>query len=572
MNTNFTFPELEYKRPDFKAIKKSIAALTKKLKKAKSYEQFRGVIEEFESVYKPYQTATTLSHIRNTLDTTDKFYEGEQAYINKVGPTMGIPMLSFYKTALKSKFIPQLTEEFGPELVMSIKRSVDSFKPKLVILMQQEAVLCTRFQKLIASAQIDFDGQKLNLYGIQKYFEHDDREVRKAAAKAYSGFFEAHEAELEEIFDKLVKIRHKMGRKMGYENFIPLGYINQSRSDYGQAEVAAFREQVLRELTPFCQKLYELQAQRLGIDSVKFYDEKRVFADGNADPVGTEEELVEKARAMYHDFSPETAEFIDFMIDHRLMDLTNRPGKAATGYMTILSDYKAPFVFSCFNGTAGDVHVLTHELGHAFAGYSAMLTQPTALYWSSGTDIAEIHSMTMEQFSYPYAESFFGENADKFRFSHLQEALTFVPFGVAVDEFQHIVYENPNLTPKQRTEEWRKLEKKYMPWRNWDGDEFFERGGWWYHKIHIFLYPFYYINYTLTTMGALELGARAVDNREQAWADYLALCRAGGSLNYLGLLKVANLSVPFEEGTVAKSTEYAKNRLLENSVKFAPAE
>ena len=570
--SSFTFPELEYKRPDFKEIKKSIKALAKKVKKAKTYEQFRQTIFDLEELVKPFQTATTIAHIRNTLDTTDKFYEEEQAYINQQSPLLGIPMMEFYKTALKSKFIPQLTEEFGPELVTGIKRSVDSFKPKLVILMQQEAALCTRFQKLIASAQIDFDGQQLNLYGIQKYFEHDDREMRKAAAKAYSAFFEAHETELEEIFDKLVKIRHKMGKKMGYDNFIPLGYINQERSDYGQKEVAAFREQVLRELTPFCQTLYELQAQRLGIDSVKFYDEKRIFADGNADPIGTEEELVEKARAMYHDFSPETGEFIDFMIEHKLMDLTNRPGKAATGYMTILSDHLAPFVFSCFNGTAGDVHVLTHELGHAFAGYSAMRSQPISLYWSSGTDIAEIHSMTMEQFSYPYAESFFGENADKFRFSHLQEALTFVPFGVAVDEFQHIIYQNPKLTPKERTAEWRKLEQKYMPWRSWDGDEFFERGGWWYHKIHIFLYPFYYINYTLTTMGALELGARAAENRQQAWEDYLALCNAGGSLSYLGLLKVANVSVPFEEGTVAKATAYAKKTLLETSEKFKAGE
>lgn len=567
---NFTFPEIEYKRPNFKGMKKTVTALTKRIKKAKTYEEFRGILMEYEGAVKPFHTACTVAHIRNTLNTADKFYEDEQAVINKQSPVLGIPMLAFSKAILASKFVPELTKEFGEELIAGIKRDVSSFNPKLVILMQQEAMLCTRFQKLTASAQIEFDGQKLNLYGLQKYFEHDDREVRKAAAKAYSGFYEANEAELEEIFDKLVKIRHKMGKKMGFKNFIPLGYINQQRSDYGEKEVAAFREQVLRELTPFCQTLYDLQAKRLGIDKVKFYDEKRIFPDGNANPIGTEDELVEKARAMYHDLSPETAEFIDFMIDHKLMDLTNRPGKASTGYMTFLADYNAPFVFSCFNGTAGDMQVLTHELGHAFAGYSAMHAQPITNYWSSGTDIAEIHSMTMEQFCYPYAESFFEENADKFRFSHLQEALTFVPFGVAVDEFQHIVYENPNLTPKQRTAEWRKLEQKYMPWRDWDGDEFFERGGWWYHKIHIYLYPFYYINYTLTTMGALELGARAVTDREKAWNDYLALCKAGGSLNYLSLLKTADLSVPFEDGTVARSTEYAKKTLLETSEKFAP--
>ena len=168
------------------------------------------------------------------------------------------------------------------------------------------------------------------------------------------------------------------------------------------------------------------------------YDEKQIFPDGNAAPVGDEAALVEAARRMYHDLSPETAEFIDFMIGHQLMDLTNRPGKAVAGYMTSLPVLKAPFVFSCFNGTTGDVQVLTHEMGHAFAGYLTMRAQPVKDFFAKSTDISEIHSMSMEQFSYPYAELFFGAGADKFRFAHLQEAITFVPFGVAIDEFQHI--------------------------------------------------------------------------------------------------------------------------------------
>jgi M3 family oligoendopeptidase len=208
------------------------------------------------------------------------------------------------------------------------------------------------------------------------------------------------------------------------------------------------------------------------------------------------------------------------------------------------------------------MQVLTHELGHAFAGYEAMRSQKTTQYYNISTDIAEIHSMAMEQFSYPYAEEFFGKDADKFRFAHLQEAFTFVPFGVAVDEFQHIMYANPDLSPKERTLEWHKLEQKYMPWRTYEDDEFMERGGYWYHKLHIFLYPFYYINYTLTTMGAMEFKKRFHENKQEAWKDYLALCKAGASTNYLNLLKLANLSVPFEEGSVARAISFAKEELL----------
>lgn len=321
-------------------------------------------------------------------------------------------------------------------------------------------------------------------------------------------------------------------------------------------------EPVRTVIVPICQKLYEAQAKRLGVKDFAFYDEKRIFPDGNAVPAGDDEFLVRRAAEMYHEMSPETGEFIDFMIEHELMDLKNRPGKASTGYMTDLRRYRAPFVFSCFNGTIGDVGVLTHELGHAFAGYMAMRSQPISDYYSESTDIAEIHSMSMGKFAYPYAERFFGEQAEKFLFAHQQEDVTFVPFGVAVDEFQHICYENPDLTPRERTFAWKKLEEKYMPWRVYEPDDFFDRGGYWYHKLHIFLYPFYYINYTLTTMGAMEFWKKDREDHGKAWADYLKLCRCGGSRSYLETLRHAGVSNPFEPGSVERAIGAAREELM----------
>ena len=422
--------------------------------------------------------------------------------------------------------------------------------------------LCNEYEKIIASADILFDGKHLNLYGIMSYFENPDRNVRHDAYKAYSKFYESNEENFERIWDELIKVRTEMGKNLGFENYIPLGYMNQGRTDYDEKDVAAFREQVREELVPFCAKLYEAQAKRIGVDKVKAYDEAYLFNDGNAVPVGDDDFLIEQAREMYYDMSKETGEFVDFMLGHDLLDVKNKPKKASTGYMTGLNSIKAPFVFSCFNHTTGDVQVLTHEFGHAFAGYMAMRNQPVSTYYSESTDIAEIHSMSMEQFAYPYAEKFFGDKADKFRFSHLQEALTFVPFGVAVDEYQHIVYANPELTPKQRTAEWKKLEEKYMPWREYDDIDFFAKGGWWYHKIHIFLYPFYYINYTLTTMGAMEFKKKMHEDKESAWQDYLNLCKVGGSLGYKETLKYANLSLPFEKGSVKRAVSYAEDILL----------
>ncbi len=565
---NFKFSTIEYVRPDFEQYKADFQILTEQVKNAKNYEEIQTILKQADELSVSVTDMTTIAYIRNTLNTTDDFYEKEVEYNDEKGAEAAASSTEFFKALLKCNFTKEITEEYGKEYLISIRRQVDQFKEELIPYLQQEAKLKQRYQKLMATAQIPFDDQTLNLYGVQKYFENPDRSVRKAAFKAYSDFYHSNEEKMEEIFAELVKIRNEMGKALGYENFIPLGYIQQQRSDYGVKEVAAFREQVRKEIVPLCEKLYEAQAKRIGVDKIKVFDEKFIYPDGNAQPIGDDDYLVKEAQKMYHDLSPETGEFIDFMIDHELMDLKNKPNKASTGYMTALATYKAPFVFSCFNHTIFDMQVLTHELGHAFAGYESMRNQKTSLYYMGGTDIAEIHSMSMEQFSYPYAEQFFGKDADKFRFAHLQEAMTFVPFGVAVDEFQHIVYEHPELTPKERTMEWHKLEKKYMPWRKYEDGEFMERGGYWYHKLHIFLYPFYYINYTLTTMGAMEFKKRYMENPKEAWKDYLNLCKAGSSKSYLELLKVANLSVPFEEGSVARAISTAKDILLKDIEKM----
>ena len=553
-----TFTEIEYTRPNFDELKAFYAALNERLAAAKSYEEVRACMMAEEEYSSHFNTMATIVQIRHTVDTSDKFYEAEEEYISQNYPEAMPYMQAFNMALLASPYKKEIDEEFGEQFLKAVKLGADSFSEKNVPLMQEENDLTNRYQKLTAACKIPFDGGEHNLYGILKYFSDPDREVRKKAAQAYADFFEKNDKELGEIFDRLVKIRHQMGENMGFKNFIPLGYMQQGRMDYDEQDVAAFRAQVLKELVPFCEKLYKAQAKRIGVDKIRFYDEQLIFLGGNAVPIGDSAYLVSQAQKMYRDMSKETGEFVDFMIEHELMDLDNKPNKAATGYMTALNDYQAPFVYSCFNGTTGDVDVLTHEMGHAFAGYMAMKTQPLQALWSEPTDIAEIHSMAMEQFAYPYAELFFGEKAEQYRFQHLQEALTFVPFGVAVDEFQHIVYEKPDLTAEERKSVWRDLEKKYMPWRDYgDENEFFNAGGWWYHKLHIYHYPFYYINYTLTTMGAMEFKKKMSEDKAACWQDYMTLCKIGGSLGYRDALKAANLAVPFEKGGVKRAISYA---------------
>lgn len=558
----FTFSTLEYKRPDFKEFAAFAEKTRERIEGAGSYAEVKEALLSFDGKKKDFSTDVTIASIRHTLDTRDKFYEGENEYIEETFPTIMPCLLAVDEALMNSPFRADFEKEYGRQYLAQKELEKKAFCEANIPLMQREAKLASEYEKMMATAEISFDGKVLNLFGVQKYFEHEDREVRKGAVRAYSDFYHKNEQRLEEIWEELLSIRNEMGRNLGYEDYIPVGYMKQGRTDYGQKEVESFREQVRTVIVPICERLYEAQAKRLGVEKLAFYDEKRIFPDGNAVPAGDDDFMVREAAKMYHEMSPETGEFIDFMIQHELMDLKNKPGKAATGYMTDLQRYQAPFVFSCFNQTIGDMGVLTHELGHAFAGFMAMRSQPLSDYYSESTDIAEIHSMSMEQFAYPYAERFFGDGAEKFLFAHLQEAVTFVPFGVAVDEFQHICYANPDLTPKERTLAWKKLEEKYMPWRTYEPDDFFDRGGWWYHKLHIFLYPFYYINYTLTTMGAMEFKKKEREDHKSAWKDYLNLCKCGGSMSYLETLRYAGVSNPFEAGSVEKAISVAKDELM----------
>jgi M3 family oligoendopeptidase len=381
-----------------------------------------------------------------------------------------------------------------------------------------------------------------------------DRSERKAAQEAITRFFEENEKEFDEIYDELVKTRHQIAQKLGYKNYVQLGYDRLSRTDYDSKLVENYRKQVLEDIVPVATKLRERQQKRLQLSETKYYDEALEFLTGNATPKGEAEWIIENGQKMYREMSGETNEFFSFMLEHELLDLVAKKGKAGGGYCTYISKYKSPFIFSNFNGTSGDVDVLTHEAGHAFQVYCSR-EYKVPEYACPTLDACEIHSMSMEFFAWPWMKLFFNEDEEKYKFSHMSGALMFIPYGVLVDEFQHWVYENPDATPKQRKAVWRELEQKYLPHRDYADNDFLNRGGFWFKQGHIFNLPFYYIDYTLAQVCALQFWVKANEDRAAAWKDYLTLCQAGGSKSFLQLVELARLNNPFVDGCVKAAIE-----------------
>lgn len=544
------FAELQYVRPDMEKIFARVSGDIAVLKEAKSYEEFRNAYMDYVEADTELETSKTVAHVRNTINLLDEFYEAEMVYFNSQMPKYEILKKEMGEVIVASPFKAEMEKEFGAILIQNMEAQKQLSDESIVDDQVKEAELVSRFMKTQAAATVEFKGEQIGNYGLLKIMQSTDRAERKEAFEAWAKLYEGIAPTLEEVYDGLVKVRAGMAKKLGFKSFIPMGYLRRRRFDYTEKELEVFRKQVREVVVPAAAKLYERQKEALGIDTLYYYDESIASPSGNPVPIGDKEYLVGEAQKMYRELSKESGEFFDFMMEYELFDLDSKHGKRAGGYCTILPQYHAPFIFSNFNGTDADVNVLTHEAGHAFAGFTAAKYQKTPELCHSTSEINEIHSMSMELWTYPWMENFFGDKAEEYRREHLADALMKIPYMLCVDEYQHKVFENPEMTTMERRAVWSGLEKIYMPWRNYAGNEFLESGAFWIKQQHIFLYPFYYVDYAMAQMGAFEFYTKMKEDRKAAWADYYKLCAAGGSMGYFDLLKYSGLHKVLEDGSV----------------------
>ena len=490
------FSEFEYKRPQMGEIREKFMVALESFKRAESYEEQIEAMKEINKVRDFVSTMYNLVLIRHSIDTNDEYYKTENDFFDDFSPEMEELTTAYYAELVRSKYRKELEGQLGGQLFALAEGQLKTFKPEIIPHLQRENKLSSEYSQLIASAKINFEGEQLTLAQLQPYMESSDRDRRRRASEAYYGFFTDNQAELDRIFDELVQVRNKMAIALGFENFVELGYYRMSRTDYNADMVQSFRKQVEEEVVPLVTKLRESQKGRLGIDTLYYYDENFQFKSGNPVPKGEANWIIDNGERMYKELSPETDEFFQFMVHNDLMDLIAKKGKESGGYCTFIEDYKAPFIFSNFNGTAGDIDVLTHEAGHAFQVYRSRNLEMPEFYWATN-EASEIHSMSMEFLTWPWMNLFFKEDTEKYKYAHLSGGLIFLPYGVAVDEFQHFVYENPTVTAEERNAAWRRIEKKYLPHRNYENNEFLEKGGYWQRQSHIYQVPFILIMHWL---------------------------------------------------------------------------
>lgn len=543
------FEDIHYEPFEITSWEKQIKEAIEAFRKATSGEMAIEKMQAINALRSQFETARNLVDLRNAIDTEDGFYEEAKNMMDEWSPRVDQQVDVYYKALVASPFADHINKRFGPHLMNLAKQKLRTFSEGIMDKLAEENKLSTQYTKLRAKIKVHFQGAVYTLSQMGPFLEAKDHTLRTQAYQAYEQALMSEQEAFETLFDDLVHVRHGIARDLGYENFVALAYDRLQRTDYTPKEVAVFRESVLKDLVPKLLPLYQKQAKRLGLDHLQYHDLSLSFLSGNPAPKGDKAWILAGGLRMYSELSEETGVFFKTMLDRGLMDLDAKEGKAGGGFCTYLNDEKAPFIFSNFNGTAGDIDVLTHEAGHAFQVYQSMDQALVEYHWPT-LEACEIHSMSMEFLTYPWMQVFFEEDVEKYKYSHLSNALQFIPYGVLVDHFQHWVYTHPEASKKDRNQMWRALEKQYCPERDYRAYPGLDQGTYWFRQGHIFKDPFYYIDYTLAQVCAFQFWLWSRRDADEALKAYIALCQLGGSMPFTQLVDQIGLKQPFSAQTM----------------------
>lgn len=546
--------ELKYERLSIEEFAGEIKDIIRQVKDASSAQEVLEARERYKKLSIRLETAQALSYMRYSINTADEFYLAEKDYYDETGPQAQSLMQDYSRAMVNSPYRQELevSGKLLPLMYRSMEVDLKSMAPCIIQEMVEENRLVSKYSQLMAGMEFEFRGEKLPRPMLMKYAKSPDRATRKEAYEVLGRTLKEHSQELDGLFDQLVTIRHRMAVRMGYKNFVELGYYRMGRLCYGPEEVKQFRENVRRDVVPVVARLREEVGKALGVDKLMLYDYDLIFPQGDPAPKGGKEEIFAAAKAMYHSMSKETGEFFDFMLDTDAFDVESRKNKWGGGYCTSFMAYHQPFILANFNGTSGDVDVVTHEAGHAFADYTIAGNEYVVELNVGGMETAETHSMSMEFFAWPYMEHFFGEDAKRYQFMHLLDSLSFLPYGTIVDDFQRQVYENPEWTPEERKAAWRKLEAEFRPHLHFEGIPYLEEGTRWQYQMHIYETPFYYIDYCLAQTAALQFLLASQKDYDGAFARYVRFLSQGGEKVFTDLLEEAGLRSPFQEGALGQ--------------------
>ena len=541
------FKEIQYVRPNVDEISEKFKSLRLKLMTAQDVNQASDILMEYEKLTTGFNTQYELCNILHDLDTSNEFYTDELEYFDQASAELSELSSAMLTVMVNCPCADALKEKYGDMIFRKALNLKQTISPEVIDDYAEESSLQNDYAQIKSEAEIEFEGNKVNLSQLAVYLESTRRQTRIDAHKALDEYYMGKKETFDKIFDDMVRIRTGIARKLGFKSYTELGYKIMERYDYNPEDVAAFREAVLKYIVPLTVQIRKLQKERLEVDELMFYDLPTLFKNGNPVPIIPGVSLGDVAGDFFAKIFDNSPSFLEVLSEHGFTDLITRQNQSTGGYCMYLDGYAIPFIFMNANGTADDVATIVHEGGHAYAAIQSADVSPFSECLAPTLEACEIHSTAMEFMSYPFMEMFYGDKAEQYRELHMTQALLFLPYGCMVDEFQHIVYDNPELTPDERHRVWKELEEKYQPFIKYDEDHpFHAMGGAWMKKDHIFTSPFYYIDYCLAHICALQLWNISREDMKIALIKYNKLCSLGGTDTFLKLLEKSDLTSPFD--------------------------
>ena len=555
------FNNITYKRLDYKKEKENIEKLISNLKNSTNFSEFLNYCKQIISIQNTIEEMYDYADIRNMRDNSNQFYKNEINYWNEFKPKFDLLFVPFYSIINNSSYKEKLMNVMPANFFNSILYKMKTSSSDIVDLLEQENSLKSKYRELNRT-KINYEGQERSISYITGMFSNSNRDIRKKAHDAINDYYYTNQKEYDEIIFELTNIRNKIAKETGFNNYVEYSLYKLKRFGYDYNDIKKFRENIKKIIVPLCNTITNWQKEELGINEIKYYD--TIYFIDMPKPKFTGKELLDKLSLSFKNVDQELFNLYDEMLKKGYIDLEQRENKVSFAITNYLTKSCIPVITGNFKNNYLDIKTITHEMGHSFQKYCSskkdkdFIVSPILKYPTF--EIAEMFSYAMELIMMDHIDFLFSKkDYNKYCFMEIYSLVTTLPYICLVDEFQEKIYSKDNLKIEDMRKIWLDTSKEYNLNKLYKGHINLSSGGYFYRQSHIYLNPFYYIDYALSYFGAFAIR----DNCSKNLNLFKEIGEIASCYPFNFLIEKYNIPNPFDENAVKKITKKLEKELIQ---------